>query len=62
MPRIALEVTDEDTGKEFVFAVSMHQAQQLYLALRELVGDAQYGAQPGQLITVPDATIKLPKL
>ena len=56
---IALQVTDQITGKEMVMQVSMHDAQKLYKALREIVGDAQYQAQPGQLITVPDARIRI---
>lgn len=57
--KIALEITDQLTGKDYVMQVSMHNAQKLYKALREIVGDAQYQAQPGQLITVPDARIRV---
>jgi hypothetical protein len=55
--KIVLEITDDLTGLDHVLNVSMHDAQKLYRALREIVGDAQYQAQPGQLITVPDARI-----
>lgn len=57
--KIALQITDQKTGKDHVLQVSMHDAQKLYRALRELVGDVQYQAQPGSLITVPQATIKV---
>jgi hypothetical protein len=56
---IALQVTDQTTGRETVISVSMHDAQKLYRALREIVGDAQFQARPGELITVPDAKIKV---
>lgn len=59
MALVALEVTDELTGKVTIVRLSMHNAQKLYMALRELVGDVQYTAQPGQLITVPNATIRV---
>lgn len=57
--KIALQITDQLTGKDYLLNLSMHDAQKLYRALREIVGDAQYQAQPGQLITVPDARIKV---
>lgn len=57
--KIALQITDQATGKDIVAQVSMHDAQKLYKALREIVGDVQYQAQPGQLITMPDARIKV---
>ena len=57
--KILVEITDQDTGKTVVARLSMHDAQNLYKALREVVGDAQYQAQPGELITVPDARITL---
>ena len=57
--KIALQITDQSTGHEHVIQVSMHDAQKLYMALRELVGDIQYQAQPGQLITLPDARVKI---
>ena len=57
--KICLQVTDQLTGKDHVMNLSMHDAQKLYQALRELVGDAQYQAQPGQLITVPDAMVRV---
>jgi len=59
LPKIALQVTDEKTGKDIVIQVSMHDAQKLYSALRELVGDVQYQAEPGTLITVPDVRLKI---
>jgi len=54
---INLEITDAITGKTTVVKQSPHDAHKLYLALREVFGDAQYQAQPGQLITVPPATL-----
>lgn len=57
--KVALEITDQTTGKDIVVKVSMHDAQRLYRALREIVGDSQFQAQPGQLITMPDARLKL---
>lgn len=57
--KIALQVTDQTTGKDVYVTVSMHEAQRLYRALREIVGDAQYMAKPGDLITMPDARIKI---
>lgn len=59
MAMVALEITDDLTGKTTVVRLSMHSAQKLYGALRELVGDVQYGVQPGQLVTVPDARLKI---
>jgi hypothetical protein len=56
---IALQITDQKTGHDYVINVSMHDAQKLYKALREIVGDVQYQARPGDLITVPDMSIKL---
>jgi hypothetical protein len=56
---ITLQITDQKTGKDYIINVSMHDAQKLYRALREIVGDVQYQAQPGELITVPDMSIKL---
>lgn len=57
--KIAIELVDDITGKRAVAHLSMHNAQKLYGALREIIGDAQYQSQPGQLITVPDAKIKV---
>jgi len=57
--KIAVQLTDDDTGRQFVANLSMHDAQKLYKALREVIGDAQFQAQPGELITVPSARIKL---
>ena len=57
--RINLQVTDDTTEKQYLIPISMHDAQKLYQALREIIGDAQYQAQPGQLITVPSARLKL---
>ncbi len=56
---IALEITDQKSQRDYVIQVSMHDAQKLYLALREIVGDVQYQAQPGQLLTLPDLSLKL---
>ena len=56
---ITFEIADALTDKTTVVRVNPHEAKKLYLALRELFGDVQYQAQPGQLITVPDARIKL---
>lgn len=57
--KVALQVTDHSTGRDQVITVSMHEAQRLYQALREIVGDVQYQAKPDQLITVPDMSIKV---
>lgn len=57
--KICLEVTDQLTGRDCVMNISMHDAQKLYTALREILGDAQYHAQPGQLVTVPDARVRV---
>lgn len=56
---VALQVTDGSTGRDVVITVSMHEAQRLYRALREIVGDVQYQAQPGELITMPDLKVKV---
>lgn len=56
---IRLQITDQKSGKDFLVDVSMHDAQKLYKALREIVGDAQYEAKPGELITVPNMSIRL---
>ena len=56
---IALQITDQKSGKDYVINVTMHDAQKLYQSLREIVGDVQYQAQPGELITMPDMSIKL---
>jgi len=57
--RIALQITDQATGQDHVLQVSMHDAKKLYMALRELVGDVQYQAKPGELVTVPHVRIKV---
>ena len=56
---IALQITDQKTGHDYVVNITMHDAQKLYRALREIVGDVQYQARPGELITVPDVRLKL---
>ncbi len=56
---ITLQITDQKTGHNYVINVSMHDAQKLYKALREIVGDVQYQTRPGDLITVPDMRLKL---
>ena len=56
---INLVVTDRRTGKDILLEVTPHDAQKLYKALREIFGDAQYEAQPGQLVTVPDVRLKV---
>lgn len=56
---IALEITDSLTDKVTIVRQTPHDAIKLYLALRELFGDAQYQAQPGELITVPNVNIKV---
>ena len=57
--KIALQVTDQATGRDVVVQLSMHDAQKLYRSLRELVGDVQYQARPHELITVPDVRLKV---
>jgi len=57
--KVCLEITDQLTGKDHFVQLSMHDASKLYKALREIVGDVQYQAQPGELITMPDMSIKL---
>ena len=56
---IVLQITDQKTGHDYVVNITMHDAQKLYKALREIVGDVQYQARPGELITVPDVRFKL---
>ena len=56
---IVLQITDQKTGHDYVVNITMHDAQKLYKALREIVGDVQYQARPGELITVPDVRLKL---
>jgi hypothetical protein len=57
--KLGLEIHDDETGKVTTCKLSMHNAQKLYKALGELIGDAQYQAKPGELITVPKARIKI---
>jgi hypothetical protein len=57
--KIQLQVTDQKTGEDIIITVGMHDAQKLYKALRELVGDAQYQSQPNSLITIPDVRLKV---
>ena len=56
---ISFEITDALTGKVTVINQTPHDAKKMYLALRELFGDVQYQAQPGELITVPSVSVKL---
>jgi hypothetical protein len=56
---IALEITDSLTDKVTIVRQTPHDAKKLYLALRELFGDAQYQAQPGELVTVPNVNIRV---
>lgn len=56
---IALEITDALTDKVTTVRQTPHDAKKLYLALRELFGDVQYQARPGELITVPSVNIKV---
>ena len=58
---IILEIADAKTGKVTTVNQSLHDAKKLYLALREFFGDIQYQAQPGELISVPDAKLKIVK-
>ena len=58
MAAIRLQITDQTTGKDSIITLSMHDAQKLYRSLRELVGDVQYQARPGELVTIPDAYLK----
>ena len=57
--KIQLQITDDASGKDVLITVNPHNAQKLYRALGEIFGDMQYGAKPGQLVTLPDARIKL---
>ena len=59
MAAIRLQVTDTSTGKDSIITLSIHDAKKLYLALRELVGDVQYQARPGELITLSPVSIKV---
>jgi hypothetical protein len=54
---ISFEVADALTGEVTVVRQNPHDAQKLYMALREVFGDAQYQTQPGQLITVPSVSL-----
>ena len=56
---IAIEITDSLTDKVTTVRQTPHDAKKLYLALRELFGDVQYQARPGELITVPNVSIKV---
>ena len=56
---INLDIRDSLTGKEHLVQLSYHDGYKLYKALRELYGDIQINAQPGELITVPKADIKV---
>ena len=56
---IALQITDALTDKVTTIRQTPHDAKKLYLALRELFGDVQYQASPGELITVPNVNIKV---
>lgn len=57
--KIELAIQDDETGKVTLCKLSMHNAQKLYRTLGQIIGDAQYQAKPGSLITVPNARIKL---
>lgn len=59
MAKIALQIVDDETGEITICKLSMHSAQKLYKTLREIVGDVQYEAKPGELITVPDAKLHI---
>lgn len=59
MKKIELQITDQITGKDVVCQVSIHDAQKLQRALREILGDIQYQAKPGELITLPNMGIQL---
>lgn len=56
---VRLELTDALTDATTLVNLNFHEGQKLYLALRELFGDAQYLAQPSQLVTVPDVRLKV---
>lgn len=56
---VRLEVTDALTDEVTLINVKFHEAQKLYRALREIFGDAQYQAQPMDLVTVPDVRISV---
>lgn len=56
---ITLEIHDMLTGKQSTVRMTTHDAKKLYLSLREYFGDIQYQAQPGQLVTVPNARIRV---
>lgn len=56
---ITLELNDALTDKQTLVRLNYHEGQKLYRALRELFGDAQYEAQPLDLITMPNARIQI---
>lgn len=56
--QVRLEIEDCLTGKTTLVNLDPHQAKKIYLALRELFGDIQYEAAPGELITMPDVRMK----
>lgn len=57
MNLIRLELVDGLTDKTTLVNLKYHEAQKLYRSLREIFGDAQYRAQPLDLITMPDAKL-----
>jgi len=57
---ISLEIKDAITGQVTIVRQTPHDAKKLYLALRELFGDVQYQANPGELVTVPSVNLKVP--
>ena len=56
---ISFEIRDALTGKVTIVRQTPHDAQRLYRALREVFGDVQYQAQPGELVTVPDVRLNM---
>jgi hypothetical protein len=56
---IALEITDAFSGKKTIVNQTPSDAKKLYDALRQVFGDSQQHAQPGELITIPSVNIKL---
>lgn len=57
---IRLNITDAMTGEVTLINLKVRDAHNLYQQLREVVGDMQYQAKPGELVTLPDAQITVP--
>jgi len=58
---LTLQLNDTVSGQKTVVILSMHEAKQLYLALRELFGDYQR-PDPELFITLPKIELNLKDL